>query len=227
MRSERFADVVRAQRQGAVDQPLQPVRGLRQQHDVAPEVQPDLQQQHRHQIPQIDKAEHGHRRGVVRRQVHLQRALRMPQVQLQRQRRHQQKRQRRQQRQPVGGLHRLHVEDALQRRQNERARHQPGNIRIQHDQHAPLQLHFVRIHEAFNAAHKPPHPALDLLTAPIRPGRCRKPWRRSPSAASAPARCASSEIHGSDRSDSSGPPSCRAPVGQSPQHAVVSPFVMR
>ena len=82
--------------------------------------------------------------------VHFKRTLGMAQVKLQRQRRHQQKRQRRQQRQPVGRLHRFHVEDALQRRQDERARHQPGDEGIEHDQHAPLQLDFVRVHEAFN-----------------------------------------------------------------------------
>ena len=75
----------------------------------------------------------------------------MAQVKLQRQRRHQQKRQRRQQRQPVGGLHRFDFEHALERGQNEGARHQPGDIRIEHDQQAPLQLHLVRIHETVHA----------------------------------------------------------------------------
>ena len=56
---------------------------------------------------------------LMRRQVHLERPLRMAQVQLQRQRRHQQERQRRQQRQPVGGPHRVHLEDPLQRGQDE------------------------------------------------------------------------------------------------------------
>ena len=97
----------------------------------------------------------------VRRQVHLQRALRVAQMQLQRQRRHQQERQRRQQRQPVGGLDGVHVEDALQRGQDEGARHQAGHERIQHDQHAPLQLDLVGIHESFDTGiqlmHAPPY----------------------------------------------------------------------
>ena len=77
----------------------------------------------------------------------------MPQVHLQRQRRDQQKRERGQQRQPVGRLHLLHVEDARERGENERAGDQPGQVWIENDEHAPLQFHFVRIHEAINAWH--------------------------------------------------------------------------
>ena len=86
----------------------------------------------------------------------------MPQVQLERQRRNQQEGQGRQQRQTVRRLHRLYLEDALQRGQNECARHQSGNEWVQDDQHAPLERDFVRIHEAFNAAH---NSSLDVLSA--------------------------------------------------------------
>ena len=86
----------------------------------------------------------------------------MAEVQLQRQRRDEQERQRRQQRQPVGRLHGLHVEHALERRQDERAGDQPGDERIEHDQDAPLELDLVRIHEPLDAWH-------GYLTDPSRP----------------------------------------------------------
>ena len=69
-----------------------------------------------------------------------------PRCKIQRQGRNQQEGQGRQQRQPVGGLDRLHAEDALQRRQNECARHQPRDIGVQNDQHAPIERDFVGIH---------------------------------------------------------------------------------
>ena len=86
----------------------------------------------------------------MRRQVHLERALGMSQVQLQRQRRHQQKGEGREQGEPVGGLYRIHSEHTLERRENERARHQARDEGVENDQDAPLELHLVRIHEAFN-----------------------------------------------------------------------------
>ena len=78
----------------------------------------------------------------------------MAEVQLQRQRRDSEKRERGEQRQPVGGLDCVHAKDALERGQNEGARHQAGDEWIQDDQHAPLKRDLVRIHEAFNAVHK-------------------------------------------------------------------------
>ncbi len=57
----------------------------------------------------------------------------MAQVQEQRQRRNQQEGQRRQQSQPVGGLHFLDVEDALQRSQDEGPRDQTRDVRVDHD----------------------------------------------------------------------------------------------
>ena len=77
----------------------------------------------------------------------------MPEVQLQRQRRDEEERQGREQRQPVGRLHRLHVEHALERRQDEGARHEPRDERIQHDEDAPLELDLVRVDEALDAVH--------------------------------------------------------------------------
>src|SRR6266511_3165215 len=67
-----LTDIARAKGERAVEQAPPPGRALRQQHNIAPEVEPDLQQQHRPQIPQIDKAEHGHGRTAVRSQIHLQ-----------------------------------------------------------------------------------------------------------------------------------------------------------
>ena len=120
------------------------------QDDVATVVEPDFEEQHRHQVPEIDEAEHRHGRRAVRRQVHFQRALGMAEVQLQRQWRDQQERERGQQRQAVGRLHGFDVEDALERREDERAGHQSGDEGIENDEDAPLELDLVRIHEAFD-----------------------------------------------------------------------------
>jgi hypothetical protein len=77
----------------------------------------------------------------------------MAEVKLQGQRRNDKKGQRGEQRQAVGGLDRLDVEDALERRQDECARHQPRNVRVENDQHAPIECDFVGIHVAFNTTH--------------------------------------------------------------------------
>jgi len=54
----------------------------------------------------------------------------MAEVPEQRQRRDEQERQGREERQPVRRLDRAHVEDALQRREDERAGDQPGEVRV-------------------------------------------------------------------------------------------------
>ena len=69
-----------------------------------PVLEPDLEQQHHHQVPGVDEAEHRHGRLEVGRQEDLERALGMAEVRLQRQRRHDQERQRGEQREPVGRL---------------------------------------------------------------------------------------------------------------------------
>ena len=147
------ADVVRPERQRAVELPLQPGAGLPGEHQVLAVVEPDLEDEDAHQVPQVDEAEHRHGRFAMRRDVHLERALRMAEVHLQRQRRDDEKRQSREERQPVGWLHGRHVEHALERREDERARHEPGDKRIQDDEDAPLELDLVRIDEALNASH--------------------------------------------------------------------------
>jgi hypothetical protein len=57
-----LADVARAQRHDLVDHAQQAFRLLRQNHNVAPVVEPDLEDQHRHQVPQVHIAEHRHGR---------------------------------------------------------------------------------------------------------------------------------------------------------------------
>src|SRR5271165_3756134 len=74
----------------------------------------------------------------------------MAQVQLQWQRGNQQKGERGEQREPVGWLYRLHLEDTLERGQNKGSCHQASQVRVEHNEYAPLQLHFVRIHEPFD-----------------------------------------------------------------------------
>ena len=94
----------------------------------------------------------------MRRQIHLERALRMSQVQLQRQRSHQHEGECCEQGQPVGWLHRLHPEHTFERSQNERTRHQSRDEGVKNDQDAPLELHFVRVHESFHGyLHEPPY----------------------------------------------------------------------
>ena len=72
----------------------------------------------------------------------------MPQMKLKGQGRHEEEGQGRQQRKPVGGLKGLHVEDPHQGGQDEGPGHQAGDVRIEHDEDAPLEFHLVRIHES-------------------------------------------------------------------------------
>jgi hypothetical protein len=76
--------------------------------------EPDLEHEDRHQVPQIDKPEHRHRRLAMGCQIHLERPLWVPEVKLQRQRRDDQECERRQQRQPIGRFDHVHVEDAFE-----------------------------------------------------------------------------------------------------------------
>ncbi len=209
------ADVVGPERHRSVEPPFRAARPAPRQDDFLPVVEPDLEHEHDHQVPQVHEPEHRHRRLGVRRQVHLQRPLRVPEVQLQRQRRDEQEREGRQQRQPVGRLDGFDVEHALERGQDERARHQPGHERVEDDEHAPLELHLVRVHEPLHhrqhALHRSPPPS----TAPNRPGRCSTPSHRSPSAASAPARGDRAGTGGSGPSGSSGHPAAARRSGTS------------
>ena len=134
---------------------------LREQDDVVAVVEPDLEDQDGHQVPEVDEAEHGHGGGGVGREVHLGRALGVAEVELQRQRRDDEERQRGEQRQAVGGRDGLDVEDADQRRQDECARDQARDVGVENDQHAPDEVDFVRIHVAFNTVHS----ALRFLNA--------------------------------------------------------------
>ena len=43
---------------------LQPVSGPRQQHDVLAVVEPDLEDEDGHQVPEVDEPEHRHRRAT-------------------------------------------------------------------------------------------------------------------------------------------------------------------
>ena len=74
----------------------------------------------------------------MRRQIHLERALGVSQVQLERQRSHQQERERSEQGQPIRRLHCLHPEHTFERRQNEGTCHQSRDEWIKNDQDAPL-----------------------------------------------------------------------------------------
>ena len=180
-----LAHVVRAEGEQPVDEAERAGRGLGQPHDVLAVVEPDLQQEHGHQVPEVDEAEHRHGRGGVGRQVHLEGALRVAEVQLQRQRRHQEERERGQQRQAVGGLHRLHPEDALERGEDEGARHEPGDVGVEDDQDAPLELHLVGVHEPLDAVQDALHTLAGeggALSPPREspsgaPGACRAPLR--------------------------------------------------
>ena len=58
------ADVIRSQRQRPVNEPRPTGGGLRQPHDFGAILQPDFEQQHHREIPQVNEAEHGHGRGA-------------------------------------------------------------------------------------------------------------------------------------------------------------------
>jgi hypothetical protein len=77
----------------------------------------------------------------------------MAEVELQGQGSHQQKGEGREQRQAVGGAHGFHFEHALERGQNECAGHQAGDVRVEHNEEAPLQLDFVGVHETIDAGY--------------------------------------------------------------------------
>jgi hypothetical protein len=72
---------------------------------------------------------------------------------LQGQWRDEQERQSREERQTIGRPHGGDVEHPFERGQDERAGHQAGEKRVQDDQHAPLELDFVRIDESVDARH--------------------------------------------------------------------------
>ena len=145
-----LADVVGAEGEESIDHACSAGRGLGLQDDVAAIVEPDFEQQDRHQVPEINEAEHRHGGRAMRRQIHLERALGMAEMQLQRQRRDQQERQGCEQRQAVGRLHSLDTKDTLERCEDEGTRDQSGDEGIENDEDAPLELHFVRVHEAFD-----------------------------------------------------------------------------
>jgi hypothetical protein len=113
-------------------------------------VQPNLQEQDGHEIPEIDESEHGHGRGAMGRQVHLERTLGATEVQLQRQRRHEKERQRGEQRETIGRLYGFDAEDAFERSQDKCASDESGEKRIDDDENAPLQLNLIGIHETLN-----------------------------------------------------------------------------
>ncbi len=69
----------------------------------------------------------------------------MPEVQQERQRRDEQEGERRQQRQAIHRLEFLDIEDLHERRENERAGDEAGEIRIHDDEEAPLPHGFVRV----------------------------------------------------------------------------------
>ena len=142
----RLADVGREERQRAVDPAhRRRARAAPGRSRSLPVLEPDLEQQDAHEVPRVHEAEHRHRRGQVRGEEDLVEPLRVAEVQQQRQRRHQQERERREQGQPVGRLHLLDVEDLHERRQDERPRHEPGDVRVDDDQDRPVDLDLVGI----------------------------------------------------------------------------------
>jgi hypothetical protein len=83
-------------------------------NEVGAVLEPDLEQQHDHQVPGVDEAEHGHRRLEVRREEDLERPLGMAEMRQQRKRGDDQESQRGQHRQPVGRLDLLDPKNLLQ-----------------------------------------------------------------------------------------------------------------
>ncbi len=54
-----------------MDPAFQPFLLASPEHEILPVVEPDLQQQHHHQVPGVDEAEHRHGGVTVRRQEDL------------------------------------------------------------------------------------------------------------------------------------------------------------
>ena len=75
----------------------------------------------------------------------------MAEVELERERRDDEERERREEREAVRRLDGLHVEDALERREDERARDEAGDERVEDDQDAPLELDLVGVHVPLDA----------------------------------------------------------------------------
>ena len=91
--------------------------------------------------------------------------LGMAEVELQREGGHQEEGEGGEQREPVSGPHGFDFEHALERGKDEGARHEAGDVGIENDEEAPLELHLVGVHEAVDAGnHK--------LTSPPRPDPC-------------------------------------------------------
>ena len=144
------AEVAGAEGERAVDEARDAGCRLGFQDDVAAVVEPDFQQQHSHEVPEVDEAEHGHGGGAVGREVHLEGTFGMSEVQLQGQRRDEQERERGEQGEAVGGFDGFDAEDAFERGQDEGAGDESRDEGIENDEDAPLELDFVRIHEAFD-----------------------------------------------------------------------------
>ena len=163
------ADVAGAEGEDAIEEALQAAGGLRKDDDVLAVVEPDFHQQHSHQIPEIDEAEHGHGRRAVRRQVHFQRALGMAEVELQGHGRHDEESERREQRKPIRGLDGFDAKDTLEGGENEGAGNQAGEKGVEHDEDAPLELDLVRIHESvhagFSLSHRTIQAVIEILGA--------------------------------------------------------------
>src|ERR1035437_1152374 len=144
---------------------------LRPDDELPPVGEPDLQEEHHHQIPCVHEPEHRHRRCQVRREEYLVRPLGMPEVQQQRERRDEHEGERRQHGQPIDRLQFLDVEYLHERREDERTRDEPREVRIHDDEQAPRSLGFVRVDEAGGLREQPQHGLshrVHYLTSPSR-----------------------------------------------------------
>lgn len=128
-----------------VDVPHQSRLLLRPHDHVLPVVEPDLDQEHHHEVPGVDEAEHRHRGARLRGQEDLVGPERMAQVRHQRQRGDEQEGQRREKGEPVKGLDLLDVEDLDERGQDERPRDDPGDVRVHDDKEAPVDFDLVGV----------------------------------------------------------------------------------
>src|SRR5579862_5492467 len=136
-------------------------------------------------------------------------------MQLQRQGSDEQEGQGCEQREAVRGLHGFHAKNALERGKDKGAGDESRDEWIENDEDAPLELDFVRIHEAFDGnLHVPPYYLANMtpvrmrrelrLIGLSRPCRCRKLLLLWPCVALTLAPCAFSGIRESGLSDSSG-----------------------
>ena len=148
--------------------------------EIVPVVEPYLEKQDEHEIPCVDKAEHGHGRGDAGGEEHLEPPLRMAEMDHEGQGRHDEERKGGEKGEPVGRLHFPHFEDLHEGGKDESTCHEARDVRVDHDEEVPVQLDLVGIDVADDLLEEGVEARIDVIhaTSPPCRDRRRKPWAR-------------------------------------------------